>query len=180
VNHLYLGAVAFGITLLVASFALGGKDTGHGDAGHAHGDGGGGLGWAPITSLRFWVFLSTFGGGAGLALDALGSSPAVAAGGAAAIGWAAGALAVAAIRSLTRHSVSSELAAADLVGATGVLVLPVGPGRPGKVRVDIKGRIEDYVAELAEDAGGELARGAAVMIVAEGERGSLVVVKSET
>lgn len=179
-NHLYLGAVAFGITLLVASFVLGGKDTGHGDAGHAHGAGDGGFGWAPVTSLRFWVFLLTFGGGAGLALDALGSSAAVAAGGAAAIGWAAGALAVAAIRSLTRHSVSSELGAADLVGATGTLVLPIGPGRPGKVRVDIKGRIEDYVAHLAEDAGGELASGAAVMIVAEGERGSLVVVKSET
>lgn len=179
-NHVYLGAVAFGVTLLLASLVLGGKDTGHGDAGHAHtGVGEGGLGWAPVASLRFWVFLLTFGGGAGLALDGLGSSAAVAAGGAIGIGWAAGAIAVAVIRSLTRHSVSSELGAADLVGATGTLVLPAGPGKPGKVRVDVKGRIEDYVANLVDDGAGELPSGAAVLIVGEGEGGSLVVVKGE-
>ncbi|HET9988783.1 MAG TPA: hypothetical protein VFQ65_09685, partial [Kofleriaceae bacterium] len=74
-NHLFLGAVAFGVTLLVASFLLGGKDTDHGGGGgHAHGDSAPGFGWAPFSSLRFWVFLFTFGGGAGLALEALGSS----------------------------------------------------------------------------------------------------------
>ena len=40
------------------------------------------LAWAPIGSLRFWVFLFTFGGGAGLALTKLGSSAVVAAVGA--------------------------------------------------------------------------------------------------
>lgn len=175
-NHLYLAAVAFGVTLLVASLVLGGKDTGHG--GHAHDSGDFGLGWVPVTSLRFWVFLFTFGGGAGLALGWLGSSPVVGGVGALAIGWASGAIAVAVVRSLTRHSVSSELRAADLIGATGTLVLPVGPGKPGKVRVDIKGRAEDFVASLAED-GGELAAGAPVLIVAEGESGSLLVTKGE-
>ncbi|HEY5946186.1 MAG TPA: hypothetical protein VIV40_11875, partial [Kofleriaceae bacterium] len=62
-QNLYLGAVAFGVTLLVASFLLGGKDTDHGGGGHADV----GLAWAPFGSLRFWVFLFTFGGGAGLA-----------------------------------------------------------------------------------------------------------------
>ena len=202
-NHFYLGAVAFGVTLLVASLALGGKDTDHG--GHAHeAAGGGGFGWAPIASLRFWVFLFAFGGGAGLALGGLGSSPAVAAGGALGIGWASGAIAVAVIRSLTRHSVSSELGGAELVGATGTVVLPIGPGKPGKVRVDIKGRIEDYVANVADErsevggrprliderseSGGragvnddssELPTGTAVLIIAEGDRGSLVVAKGE-
>ena len=175
-NHFYLGAVAFGVTLLVASFVLGGKDTDHG--GHAHDGGGVGLGLAPVTSLRFWVFLFAFGGGAGLALGALGSSAGVAAGGALGIGWAAGALAVAAIRSLTKHSVSSELHGAELVGTTGTLVLPVGPGKPGKVRIDAKGRSEDYVANLVDDAG-ELASGTPVLIVGEGDRGSLLVAKTE-
>jgi membrane protein implicated in regulation of membrane protease activity len=177
-NHVYLGAVAFGVTLLVASLLLGGKDTDHGGGGHAHDGGDLGLGWAPVTSLRFWVFLLTFGGGAGLALDGLGSSTAVAAGGALGIGWVAGAIAVAVIRNLTRHSVSSELGAADLIGATGTLLLPVGPGKPGKVRVDAKGRTEDYVANVVED-GGELPSGAVVLIVAEGDRGSLLVAKGE-
>lgn len=175
-NHVYLGAVAFGVTLLAASLVLGGKDSDHGD--HSHADGDLALGWAPVTSLRFWVFLLTFGGGAGLALEALGSSRLVSALGALGVGWAAGAVAVAVIRSLTRHSVSSDLRAADLVGATGTLVLPVAPGKPGKVRVDVKGRIEDYVANIVED-GGELPVGATVLIVAEAERGSLLVAKGE-
>jgi hypothetical protein len=183
-NHVYLGAVAFGVTLLVASFLMGGKDTDHSadgadhGAGHAHDGGDPGLGWAPVTSLRFWVFLFAFGGGAGLALEWLGSSELVAAIGALAIGWSAGAVAVAAVRHLTKHSVSSGVGASEIVGATGTVVLPVGPGKPGKVRVDIKGHVEDYVAHLVED-GGELPAGSAVLIVAEGERGSLLVARDE-
>jgi hypothetical protein len=175
-SHIYLGAVAFGVTLLVASFLLGGKDTDHGGDGHDHAGGAPGLGWAPVTSLRFWVFLFTFGGGAGLALTALGSSDLVAALGAAGIGWASGALAVAVIRGLTRSSVSSQVGAKELVGSSGTLVLPVGPGKPGKVRVEIKGRAEDFVANVVDD-GGELPTGAQVLIVAEGDQGSLLVSK---
>jgi hypothetical protein len=177
-SHVYLGAVAFGVTLLVASFLLGGKDTGHGAEHGGDSHDGAGLGWAPVTSLRFWVFLFAFGGGAGLALERLGSSELVAAIGALAIGWSAGAVAVTVVRHLTRHSVSSELAAADVIGASGKLVLPVGPGRPGKVRVDIKGRTEDFVAQLVEE-GGELPAGSAVWIVAEGEGGSYLVARGE-
>jgi membrane protein implicated in regulation of membrane protease activity len=182
-NHVYLGAVAFGVTLLVASFLMGGKDTDHADSGHDHGDGGHdggdlGFGWLPVGSLRFWVFLLTFGGGAGLALTALGSSTMVAAAGALAIGWAAGAVAITVVRSLNKHSVSSEVGAAELVGATGTLLLPIGPGKPGKVRVALKGRTEDYVANIVED-GGELPSGSAVLIVAESEGGSVLVARGE-
>jgi hypothetical protein len=176
VQHLYLGAVAFGVTLLVASFLLGGKDTDHGDGGHDHGDFG--LAWAPFASLRFWVFLFTFGGGVGFTLTKLGSSSVVAAIGAGGIGWFAGALAVTVIRRLTKASVSSDVEAGDLVGATGTLTLPVGPSQPGKVRIDIKGRTEDFVANIVED-GGNLPTGTTVLIVAEGERGSLLVTKHE-
>jgi len=171
---LYLGAVAFGVTLLAASFLLGGKDTDHGDGGHADM----GLAWAPFASLRFWVFLFTFGGGAGFALTKLGSSAVVAGVGAAVIGWFAGALAVTVIRSMTKHSASSEVASRELVGSTGTLVLPAAPGAPGKVRVEIKGRAEDFVANVVED-GGNLPTGTTVLIVAEGERGSLLVTKHE-
>lgn len=180
-QHLYLGAVAFGITLLAASFLLhGGKDTdaGHAGAGH-HADGAAaGLAWAPFGSLRFWVFFFAFGGGAGLALTKLGSSEVVAGAGAVAIGWIAGAMAVTVIRSMTRSSVSSEVTPSELVGTTGTLVLPIGPGQPGKVRVDIKGRMEDFVASLVEE-GGNLPTGSTVLIVAEGDRGSLLVTKHD-
>ena len=176
-NHIYLGAVAFGVTLLLASLVLGGKDTGHG---HGHADGAVGFGWAPVTSLRFWVFMFTFGGGAGLALDALGSSTVVAAVGAGVIGWLAGAVAVAVVRSLNKNSVSSDVKVAELVGQSGTLTLPVGPGQPGKVRVEIKGRAEDYVANVVEeDEPVVMPTGTPVLVVAEGERGSLLVAKAE-
>ena len=171
---LYLAAVAFGVTLLVASIVMGGKDTDHGDAG----DGGFGLGVAPVTSLRFWVFLFAFGGGAGFALTKLGSSQLVAALGALGVGWLAGAIAVFVVKSIGKNSVSSEVGGAELVGTTGTLTLPVGPGKPGKVRVDIKGRSEDFVATLHTE-GTELPTGTQVLIVEEGERGTLLVAKGE-
>lgn len=180
-QSIYLGAMAFGITLLVASFVLGGKETGHGGGDAHHGGGGGsapGLAWAPFGSLRFWIFLFTFGGGAGFALTRMGTSEAVTAGGALAIGWVSGALAVTVIRVMSRNSVSSDVGASDIVGMTGTLTLPVGLGQPGKVRVDIKGRTEDFVANVVEDVGA-LPTGSTVLIVAEGERGSLLVTKNE-
>lgn len=177
-THIYLGAAAFGVTLLLASFLFGGKDTDHGGGNHDHAGDAPGLGWAPFGSLRFWVFLLTFGGGAGLALTQLGSSEIVSAAGALGIGWASGVLAVGMIRSLTRKSVSSVVGAQELVGASGRLVLPATPTNPGKVRVDVKGRTEDFVALVVED-GGELPTGTDVLIVAEGDRGSLLVAKHE-
>ena len=182
-SYLYLGAVVFGATLLVASLVLGGKDVDHGGGGHdgdAHGhdDGGAGMGWAPITSLRFWVFLFAFGGAVGLALEQMGSSQLVAAGGALGIGWISGALAVAIIRAATKKTVTSQIATTEVVGTTGQLVLPVGPGKPGKVRLELKGRAEDFVATLVED-GAELPTGTSVLIVAEGAAGSLLVTKHE-
>lgn len=171
---IYLAAIAFGVTLLLATALFGGKEVGHG-AGH---DGDVGIAWAPLLSLRFWVFFLAFGGGTGYALARLGSSPLVAAIGALAVGWISGALAVAIILKLGKNSVSSDVTASELVGVTGTLVLPVGRDKPGKVRVEIKGRSEDFVATLV-DEGPELPTGAAVLIVAEGERGTLLVAKGE-
>lgn len=177
-EHIYLGAVAFGVTLLVASFVLSGNESGHGDGGHHGTDAAVGLAWAPFGSLRFWVFFFTFGGGAGFALSHMGSSAVVSGIAAGAIGWLAGALAVTVVRTLAKGSASSEVSTADLVGMTGSLLLPAGPGQPGKVRLDVKGRTEDFVVNVVED-GGNLPTGSTVLIVAEGERGSLLVTKHE-
>ncbi len=171
-SHIYLGAVAFGVTLLVASLLFGGKDTDH--DGHVDADG---LGWAPVSSLRFWVFLLAFGGGAGLALGALGSNAWVTAAGALGVGWVAGAIAVGIVNSVRKHSASSEVVGLELIGTTGTLVLPVAPGKPGKVRIDVKGRTEDFVAHI--DDGAELPTGTSVLVIAEGDRGSLLVAKGD-
>jgi len=175
VQSIYLGAIAFGVTLLVASLVLGGKDH---DGGHGHAHDGAGLAWAPFGSLRFWIFLLAFGGGAGYALSHMGTGAVASAAGAVAIGWVAGVLAVMVVRSMAKNSVSSEVGARELVGQTGTLLLPVGPGKPGKVRVDVKGRAEDFVANNV-DEGGDLPTGAIVLIVAEGDRGSLLVSKHD-
>jgi hypothetical protein len=171
-SHIYLGAVAFGVTLLVASlFFHGGKDV------HHDHDTAAGLGWAPVTSIRFWVFFFAFGGAAGFALVQL-EGETIAAVGAVGVGWVSGAMAVAIIRSLTKRSVSSAVDAKQLVGVTGTLLLPVGPGKPGKVRIALGDRAEDYVANVVDD-GGDLPSGSSVLIVAEGDLGSLLVTKSE-
>ena len=171
-SHIYLGAVAFGLTLLVASlFFHGGKDTDHGHDTAAV------IGWAPVTSIRFWMFLFMFGGAAGDVLLAL-ENPTIAAVGAVSVGWISGAVAVTVIRAVSKRSVSSAVDAKQLVGATGTLLLPVGPGKPGKVRIELGDRAEDYVANVVED-GGDLPSGSSVLIVAEGDLGSLLVAKSE-
>ena len=56
--------------------------------------------------------------------------------------------------------------------------MPVAPGKPGKVRVVLKGRTEDFVANIVDD-GGELPSGSAVLIVAESEGGTLLVARGE-
>ncbi len=170
---IYLTAVAFGCTLLIASLVLGGKDA-HGIDHTPDVE----LAWAPVMSLRFWVFFLAFGGGAGYALTRMGTGEIGSALGAAGTGWATGTLAVLLIRQVTRNSVSSQVDAKELIGSTGTLLLPAGPGRPGKVRLDIKGHSEDFVATLVDD-GLELATGAQVLVVAEGEQGTLLVAKAE-
>ena len=170
-SHIYLGAVAFGLTLLVASmFFHGGKDTDHGHDTP-------GFGLAPVTSIRFWMFLFMFGGAAGRVLLALENEK-IAAAGAVSVGWLSGALAVAIIRGVSKRSVSSAVDAKQLVGATGTLLLPVGPGKPGKVRIALGDRAEDYIANVVDD-GGDLPSGSSVLIVAEGDQGSLLVTKHE-
>ena len=148
---IYLGAIAFGATLLVVSLIAGGKDQDHG--GHAHPGDAGGFAWAPFGSLRFWIFLFAFGGGAGFALGHLGSGTAVSAIGAIAIGWVAGVLAVMVVRTMAKNSVSSEVGARDLVGQTGTLVLPVGPGKPGQSSDDGKKRAGGLIANTQHHGG---------------------------
>lgn len=164
-STIYLAAIAFGVVLLVASLVIGGKD-------HDHDT------WLPFLSVRFWIFLFGFGGATGYALEAAGESPGTSLAAAVGIGVVSGTLARIIIRTLAKKSAGSEVAANELVGATGTIVLPVGPGKPGKVRVEVKGRAEDYIANGVDDAG-DLPTGSTVLIVAEGDRGSLLVTKHE-
>jgi hypothetical protein len=184
----YLIAVAFGGTLLTASMVLGGKDTDSGDSGETgeghDGDGadksidaGDAFAWLPASSLRFWTFLLTFGGAVGTALTLLGSpaSAVLVLCASLAVGWASGAGAVTAVRMLAAKGGDSSTSPAELVGATGQLLLGAGPDEPGKVRLDVKGRVQDFVA-VSDEA---LPTGARVLVVSSQPDGGLVVTKSD-
>jgi len=183
----YLIATAFGGTLLTASMVLGGKDTDHG-GGDGHADHGGHSGdksvadaaafaWLPASSLRFWTFFLIFGGGVGTALTLLGSpaSAVMVMIAALVVGWGSGAGAVTAVRMLSAKAGDSSTSPAELVGATGQLLLGAGPGEPGKVRLDVKGRIQDFVA-VSDEA---LPTGERVMVVSSQPDGRLVVTKND-
>jgi membrane protein implicated in regulation of membrane protease activity len=180
----YLISCAFGGTLLLASMVFGGKDT---DSGDGHGgadkglDKGVGLGdaaaWFPAASMRFWTFLLTFGGAVGAALTVFASPMSAALVGAAAlgVGYASGVGAVATVRLLTAKSSDSSTSPSELVGSTGQLLLGAGPTEPGKVRVDVKGRLQDFVA-VSDEA---LPTGERVLVVASQPDGRLVVTRSD-
>jgi membrane protein implicated in regulation of membrane protease activity len=178
---LYLGALAFGGTLLIASLVLGASDkdldksTDHHLDKDAHlGDG---FAWLPVASLRFWTFLLAFGGAAGTALTyAGGVSRAVVAVIAVAVGWACGVGMVAVMRTVRKGSVGSELSPRDLRGETAEVVVAVARGTVGKVRVSAKGRIHDLIAETEDDA--TFAAGSKVMILGEGAEGRVQVTRA--
>lgn len=179
---IYLAALGFGATLLIATLVFGdgqGEATVGHDLGAGHVDGhGDAFGWLPVTSLRFWVFLLAFGGLTGTVLTyATSASPAMVAAAASAVGWVSGVGMVAAMRGLQRGA-GSELRLAELGGETAEVVVAVGGGQVGKVRVTAKGRVFDLLAET--DDAERFAIGAKVMIVGEGEDGRVAVARSAT
>jgi hypothetical protein len=187
--HVYLAALGFGGTLLVASLVMGGKDAGAdqdaGDAGgddtdQGHADHGGGGGaemvWTVARSLRFWTFLFAFGGGVGALLTALGaSSTVVIAVAAAAVGLAAGVLATTVMRAAS-GAASSAVGASELAGASGVVTVAIAPGSIGKIRVEAKGRALDLVAETDDTIA--LPTGAEVLVVSGSPDGRVQVTRA--
>jgi membrane protein implicated in regulation of membrane protease activity len=179
---IYLGSMLIG-GVLVALSVLGG-DHGHHDVGgdgadgHA-GDHGSGvadtvLAWLPLGSFRFWTFFAAFFGLTGTALTMLGTSSPVVVGAAVAVGYASGLMLTRALRRL-QVTTDSSLGEADLVGASAQVLLPVGGGRTGKVRLQIKGRTVDLLAETEEAA---MAAGERVLVIAAPAGGHVVVARA--
>jgi membrane protein implicated in regulation of membrane protease activity len=171
---LYLGCLALGGLLIVASIVMGGKDfdkdfdkgidldaTGEAAAGDAVGEAapaeggpvekGGGDSWLPFLSLRFWTFaLATFGA-AGSILSLAGFSDLVAAPSSALTGFGVGYAVAWAFRRLSREKVSGDYGLRQVAGREGRLLLAVGPERTGKVRVQIDGQDVDLLATTQDE-----------------------------
>lgn len=201
---LYLIALGLGGTLLLASLLLGGDHDGHaaGDldapgelAADAAPDAAGdaadhgmaadaALAWLPVASLRFWTFFLAFFGLTGTVLSVAGTtgrmvaSPLVTGLIAGATGYACGLGVVVAIRRMRASQTDSTASVDDYVGASALVMVSVAPGKPGKVRLEVKGRTVELLAETEDEtafAVQELA-----LIYAVNERGRAVITRPES
>lgn len=169
---IYLAALLFGAVLLGASLWHGGGDTDAHD-GDAHGEDAHGFGL--LLSLRFWTFGLSFFGLTGTILGGLSLLnplfvPWVAGG----VGLGCGLVAARLLRRLTHESVGALQS--DHTGREGRLLLPVSPGQPGKLRVQIGGVDTDLVASRAGGPDAEpIPAGRRVLIVEM--RGTTAVVE---
>ena len=187
--QIFLIALIVGAGLLLFSlFASGdggGKPEidGHADldahADHDH-DGGldGALAWLPLASLRFWTFFMAFFGATGTALTFIERdiNAWVLLAIAVAMGYVCGAAAVSVFRYMRRSETSSNLAVDDYIGETAVVRVSVARGKTGKVRLDIKGRTLELLAETEEET--PFAVKERAMIYAMTEQGHVILTRA--
>ena len=177
---IYIGGLLFGGVLLGASVVGGhGDHAGHGDA-HAGGHGDHDHGhdqnhWLlPLFSLRFWAFTAAFFGLTGLALTLAGGLGAlltpVLAGG---VGVGCGYVSSRVLSALSRRPVGLVGGADAHVGREAKVLLPIGRGQRGKIRLQIGGTSTDMVAETEGD--GQLLPGETALVV--GMRGTVALVE---
>ena len=107
----------------------------------------------PVTSIRFWTFFMAFFGltGMTLTLAALGPGVVVNALISAGVGYASGLSVVSVGRKLQKQSYDSSIGHSDYVGANATVSLPVAKGRTGKIRLDIKGRTVELIADTEDE-----------------------------
>ena len=120
-------------------------------AGHdVHGSGDHDAFWLIFASLRFWTFAFLAFGMVGTITTLFHfAPPTIALIASIGSGLASGGFAATAVRRLTAKSASSHSRVEEVVGKLGRVIVPLG-GSPGKVRIEIKGTITDYVARASE------------------------------
>lgn len=169
--YVYLFTFALGGLLLLASIFLGDKDGGGHDAGHAAdadadgpsnpsslahdgGDHGGFAGlFTAFLSLRFWMFFLAFFGLTGLVLDGLDVVPnqTLALVLALGMGLLTGEVTVYVFRRLAHSETSTAAGTLDYIGKSGRVLVAVGGGQLGKVRLTLKGTTVDVLATSDEE-----------------------------
>lgn len=104
-----------------------------------------------IASLRFWSFLLLAFGLVGTLLTLFQlAGPILTFALAMGSGVGSGVFAVSVIRRLLTKSASSNVKGSDVVGRIGRVVVPLASAGRGKVRVEVKGSVIDYVARANE------------------------------
>jgi len=147
----YVVCLIAGLAILVFQLAAG-HDADHDHPGADHDA----SPWLAVASLRFWSFALLAFGLVGALLALFGLAGAVLTLVLAlASGMTAGLFAVTVIRRLTAKGPTSNVSRGDVVGRLGRVIVPLGGGAPGKVRVELRGTWVDLVARAREpiDAG---------------------------
>lgn len=103
-----------------------------------------------LKSVKFWTFSSCFFGLTGIVLSALNLAPPLVALLATGMGLFCGMAIAVALRLLYQRRVDSLARTTDLVGLTGTVELPFDPNSRGKVRLQVKGTIVDFMAYTDE------------------------------
>ncbi|NES86588.1 MAG: NfeD-like protein [Moorea sp. SIO2B7] len=119
----------------------------------------------PFTSLKFWTFGSCFFGLTGILLSILQTNmaPGLIASISVAIGLICGTSIVSVLRNLRQNQADSLVRPDDLIGLCGIVEIPFDSNSKGKIRVNVKGSIIDFVA-LTENTR-ELTKGDNVLVV---------------
>ncbi|RME24549.1 MAG: hypothetical protein D6798_10985 [Deltaproteobacteria bacterium] len=124
--------------------------------------------WLPFLSLRFWTFaLATFGG-TGTLLDLLGFSDLIAFPVATVTGVGVGWVVAWFFHKLKSERVTGDTGLKGIRGSEGRLLLPVGPDKPGKVRVVVDGQDVDLVARTGDGRRLEARQAVLIVDVADG------------
>jgi hypothetical protein len=108
--------------------------------------------WLPFFSLRFWTFaLATFGA-SGCLLHVLGVSDFLAAGVSIVLGGGIGTGAAWIFRQLQLTETSGNVGMLDVGGTEAVVLLAVSQDRPGKIRIRVDGQYVDLPARTRCEA----------------------------
>lgn len=116
-----------------------------------------------LRSVRFWTFFLAAFGLAGTLLTVVGAPAMFGLPLALVTGALSGGLVSLLVRSLARDTVSTETSTRQLAGREAEVVLALGPGRRGKIRVTHNGQILDLPATTRDDH--PIERGSRVLIV---------------
>ncbi|MEM8924661.1 MAG: hypothetical protein AAGD35_14255 [Actinomycetota bacterium] len=166
---IYILAAVIGLPLVGYAVLAGDGDGDFGDFGDGDLDVGGGgagsvFGYLSIGTLSF---LSGFFGLTGLALTAAGTGAVTAFVAALAVGLVAAVTQRSLLNYVKRSSSSSHLLDADFDGKVAEVVIPVEPGKRGRISVLVGAQQHYLTAELATERGSvaALEAGSAVVIV---------------
>lgn len=154
---------------------VGGDGPDGASAGVDVGDGPLGAVFASLVSFRTLVFFAAFFGAAGIVFTALDYGSITTALSSILVGGFAG-TANSVLFGLVKNSEStSQLTDRILQGRAAVVVLPMGEGRPGRIRVDLGGQPQFLVARPVDDGTSQRFDVGASVVVVEIENGTAMV-----